>query len=257
MTEKRALVTGGGKRLGRFMALHLAERGHDVAVHYHASSQGAEEVAAEIERLGRRAALVQADLLDEDATAGLVDRAAGALGGPLNLLVNNASIFERDSLATVTRESWDRHMQSNLRAPFVLLQRFAAQAPRAFLDHRGEVMPQALAVNIIDQRVWRPSPEYMSYTLAKMALWALTQTAAQALAREVRVNAIGPGWTMHDPGQSDADFLRARAAVTPGRPPNPEDICGALGYLLEAPSVTGQMIAVDGAQHLDWPSRRG
>jgi len=256
MTEKRALVTGGGKRLGLAMSRYLAARGHDVAVHYNASVDGAETAAQDIRAAGRTAALVPADLQDEAQAQALVARAAEALGGPLTVLVNNAAIFEHDTIRSATRESWDRHMATNLRAPFVLLQRFAAQAPPAPLDDDLRPVPLGLVVNILDQRVWRPTPEYASYTVTKMALWALTQTAAQALAREVRVNGIGPGYTMSDPGQSPEDFQRARAAASPGRGPGPEDICAALGFLLDSPSVTGQMIAVDGLQHLDWPSRR-
>ncbi|NBC96960.1 MAG: SDR family oxidoreductase [Deinococcus-Thermus bacterium] len=255
MTEKRALVTGGGRRLGRAMALYLGERGHDVAVHYNASADAAEEVAADIRRLGRQAVALRADLLDEAQVAGLVPRAAEALGGPLNVLVNNASVFEHDTLQTHTRESWDRHMESNLRAPVVLTQAFAAQAPRAPRDHEGDPLPQALVVNMLDTRVEDLTPNYMSYTLAKMGLYAFTTTAAQALAPEVCVNAIGPGWTLPDGGQTEEAFLRARAAMTPGRGPRPEDICAALGFFLESPAATGQTIIVDGGQQLDWRSR--
>ena len=183
MTEKRALVTGGGKRLGLAMSRYLATRGHDVAVHYNSSAAGAEEAAHDIRAAGRTAALLQADLLDEAQTARLVERASEALGGPLTLLVNNASIFEHDTIRTATRDSWDRHVESNLRAPFVLIQHFAAQAPLSPVDHEHRPVPQGLVVNILDQRVWRPSPEYASYTVAKMALWALTQTAAQEIGR--------------------------------------------------------------------------
>lgn len=256
MTDKRALVTGGGKRLGRAMALHLARLGHDVAVHYNSSSAGAEEVAAEIAALGRQAVPLQADLLDEAQVSTLVARAAEALGGPLNVLVNNASIFEMDTFRTATRESWDRHIESNLRAPFVLVQTFAAQAPPAPRDHDGDPVPQSAVVNILDMRVARLTPNYASYTIAKMGLSAMTTTAAQGLAPDIRVNAIAPGWTMEDPGQSHDDFLRARAAASPGRGPRPEDICGALAYLIDSPAVTGQTVFVDGGQRLDWDSRQ-
>jgi len=256
MTEKRALVTGGGTRLGAAMARFLGERGHDVAVHYNGSEAGARDVVRDVERAGRRAVAIRSDLLDESETETLVARAAEALDGPLNLLVNNASIFEHDSLQTVTRESWDRHMESNLRAPVVLSQAFAAQAPRAPRDHRGDPLPQALIVNMLDTRVGRLTPHYLSYTLAKMALHAFTTTAAQSLAPDVRVNAIGPGWTLPDGDQPEVEFLHARAAVTPGRGPGPEDICAALGFFLDSPSVTGQTIIVDGGQQIDWPSRK-
>jgi NAD(P)-dependent dehydrogenase (short-subunit alcohol dehydrogenase family) len=256
MTEKRALVTGAGKRLGAALAVDLARRGHDVAVHYNGSAEGAAAVAHDIEALGRGAALLQADLTDEAQVAALVGRAAEALGGPLNVLVNNASIYEDDTLRTATRASWDRHLESNLRAPVVLTQAFAAQAPRAPRDHEGDPLPQALVVNMVDTQVHRPSPDRMSYTIAKMGLHAFTTLAAQELAPDIRVNAIGPGWTLPDAGQDDATFLRTRAAVTPGRGPRPGDICAALGYLLDSPAVTGQTLIVDGGQQIDWWGRR-
>lgn len=247
----RALVTGAGHRLGRAMALYLAGRGHDVAVHYASSAAGAEEVAAGARALGVRAAALQADLLDEAATAALVPQAAEALGGPLTLLVNNASIFEYDSLQTATRQSWDRHIGSNLRAPFVLIQQFAAQAPAADRSV-PEPRAEALVVNMVDQRVLKPTPEFMTYSLAKAALWSLTRTAAQALAPEIRVNAIGPGPTLQGGRQSAEHFARQRAATILGRGAEPGDITAALGYLLDAKAVTGQLICVDGGQHLGW-----
>lgn len=248
----RALVTGGGVRLGRAMALYLAGRGYDVAVHYRSSADGAADVVAEIRAMGRRAVAVQADLLDEAQTAGLVGAASDGLGGALDLLVNNASIFEHDTIRNATRESWDRHMGSNLRAPFVLIQGFAAQAPEAGTDANGEPVARALAVNMIDQRVKKLTPEFMTYTLAKMGLWALTRTAAQALAPAVRVNAIAPGPTMQGTRQSASHFAAQRAATVLERGADADDICAALGYLLDARAVTGQLLCVDGGQHLAW-----
>lgn len=244
-----ALVTGAGKRLGRAMALHLAARGHDVAVHYASSGTEAQDVVAEIRAMGRRAEALQADLLDEDAAQGLIGRAVAEVG-QLSVLVNNASVFEYDTLASATRRSWDRHMNSNLRAPFILMQGFAAQAPEVGSD--GEPLATGLVVNMIDQRVRKLTPEFMTYTLAKMGLWALTQTAAQALAPRIRVNAIGPGPTIQGARQSDDHFARQRAATILGRGSNAEDIVGALDYFLNAPAVTGQLMCVDGGQHLGW-----
>ena len=249
---KRALVTGGGGRLGAAMARWLGAHGWDVAVHYATSRAGAESVVADILAAGRHAVALQADLLDEGQIAGLVARAVQMLGGPLTLLVNNASIFEYDNIRTATRESWHRHMDSNLRAPFVLTQALAAQAPAPELDEMGEPVAQALVVNMIDQRVLKLTPEFMSYTLAKMGLWALTQTAAQGLAPAVRVNAIGPGPTLQGARQSTEHFASQRAATVLQRGSNPSDVTAALGFFIDSPGVTGQLICTDGGQHLGW-----
>lgn len=246
-----ALITGAGHRLGRAMALYLAGRGYDIAVHYGHSRDAAKGVVAEVEGLGRRAAALGADLFDENATAALVGRARDALG-PLTVLVNSASTFENDDIRSATRESWDRHMATNLRAPFVLIQHFAGQCPKATPDENGEPLAAGLVVNMVDQRVWKPTPAFASYTIAKFGLWALTRTAAQALAPDIRVNAIGPGPTMRAARQSEAHFSRQRAATILQRGANEGDITAALGFFLDSPAVTGQMIAVDGGQHLAW-----
>jgi len=248
----RALVTGAGARLGRAMAVYLAGRGYDVAVHYAASAGGAEETAEAIRALGRRAVTLQADLLEEAQVEGLVARASDALGGPLTVLVNNASIFEYDRIDTATRESWDRHIGSNLRAPYVLTQAFARQCPPAVPDDQGEPLAQGLILNMIDQRILKLTPEFSTYTIAKMGLWALTQTAAQGLAPHVRVNGIGPGPTLRGSRQSETHYANQRAATVLGRGANPSDITAALGFFLDSPAVTGQFIAVDGGQHLGW-----
>ena len=252
MEPGRALVTGAAKRLGRAMALYLGARGFDVAVHYAGSAEAAADTAAELRAMGRRAEALQADLLDEDATEALVGRAADALGGPLTVLVNNASIFDYDNVHSMTRDSWDRALGSTLRAPVQLTQAFAAQAPKAGTDARGEPLARALVVNMIDQRVLKPTPEFMSYTIAKMGLWAFTRTAAQGLAPDIRINAIGPGPTLQGSRQTEDHFARQRAATVLGRGAGPEDITAALGYFLDADGVTGQLLCPDGGQHLAW-----
>ncbi len=248
----RALVTGAAARLGRAMAVYLGGRGYDVAVHYATSADGAEETERMIRAKGRQAVTLQADLLDEAATQELVPAAIAALGGPITCLVNNASIFEYDTLKSATLESWDRHMHSNLRAPFVLTQTMAAALPDPELDDMGEPLAPGLVVNMIDQKVRKLTPEHMTYTLAKSALWTLTRTAAQALGPRCRVNAIGPGPTLQGHRQSDANFARQRKATILQRGVNPSDITAALGYLLDAQAVTGQLICVDSGQHLNW-----
>jgi len=192
---RAALVTGAARRIGAAMARDLAAQGWAVALHYQSSQPEAEALAAEIAAAGGRAVALQADLGDEAAVTPLIDRAAAALG-PLGLLVNNASIFEFDDHASCNRASWDAHLEVNLRAPFVLTQRFAAALPA---EARG------LVVNLLDTRVWNLAPGYLSYTLSKAGLWTLTQTLAQALAPRIRVNAIGPGPTLPSRGQSDAE----------------------------------------------------
>ncbi|WP_267902372.1 SDR family oxidoreductase [Chachezhania sediminis] len=248
----RALVTGAGKRLGRAMALFLGARGFDVALHYASSADGAESAAEEIRAMGRQAVALQADLLAEAQTNALLPAAAAALGGPITCLINNASIFEHDDFRTATRASWDRHIESNLRAPFVLIQAMAGQGLRPLVDENGEPLASGLVVNMIDQRVRKLTPFFMSYTVAKMGLWALTQTAAQALAPAIRVNAIGPGPTLKGARQSEDHFARQRAATILKRGASPADVTAALGYFLDAPSVTGQLLCTDGGQHLAW-----
>ncbi|NNU79665.1 SDR family oxidoreductase [Halovulum dunhuangense] len=251
MTEP-ALVTGAARRIGRAMTLELARRGHDVAVHYASSRDEAEQTAAEARALGVRAVTVQGDLLDHDAVSTLVPRAAEALGRPLGVLINNASIFEHDDITTATAESWDRHVGSNLKAPVFLTQAFAAQCPKGRVDAAGEPIASGLVVNMIDQRVRKLTPEFMTYTLAKMGLWAFTRTAAQALAPDIRVNGIGPGPTMQGARQSPGHFADQRAATPLGRGSDPQEICRALGFILDAHGLTGQLLCLDGGQHLAW-----
>ena len=240
---KRALVTGGGKRLGHAMALALGHEGWQVAVHYHSSAKAADDTVADIEAGGGRAVSVQADLSQEASLARLIRAASDGLGGGLTLLVNSASTFEDDSARDHTRQSWDHHMDANLRAPVGLAQAFAAQVPDG---------GKGLVVNLIDQRVWKLNPQFFTYTLSKAALWTATKTMAQAFAPRVRVAAIGPGPTLPSVHQSKEEFAAEARATLTQEGSNPEEIVRALIYLTEADSVTGQMIAADGGQHLMW-----
>ena len=249
----RALVTGGAKRLGKEMAIFLAERGFEVAVHYHSSENSAIELVEYIKsKTGKNSIALRADLTKETEVRELIARANDQLGGPINCLINNASIFEYDNIWTANRESWDRHIESNLRSPLVLTQSFANQVPAAKVDENGEPLAQGLIINLIDQRVKKLTPEFTSYTIAKMGLWALTQTSAQALAPNIRVNAIGPGPTLKGARQSEEHFENQRKNTILGRGSDPSEINTAVGYLLDAISVTGQLICVDGGQHLAW-----
>lgn len=238
-----ALVTGATRRIGLCIATRLAEAGYDVALHASARSRDlACKEASRLAALGVRTAAVTGDLADVDRCRLLVEEAVAALG-PLRLLVNNAAIFEVDRADAFDASVWDRHFAINLRAPVVLAQHFAAQV--------GE--GDKAIVNLIDQRVLRPTPQYFSYTLAKTALWTATRTMAQALAeRGVRVNAIGPGPVLPNAGLGDADFEREVEGVPLHRAVDPDEIATAVLYLAEARAVTGQMIAVDAGQHLGW-----
>jgi len=242
MSDKTALVTGAAQRIGRDIALDLAADGWAVAIHCHSSRREADDLCDRISSTGGRAAVVQADLADEAAAGSLVGKAVEAFG-PLTCLVNNASVFEYDTPVTATRESWDRHMEVNLRAPFVLIQRFVEQLPA---DAEGNV------INIIDQRVWNPTPQFTSYTLSKAGLWALTKTLAQGLAPRVRVNAIGPGPTLRNDHQTEAEFEDEWSSVLLGRKVETAEISDAVRFILHARSMTGQMIALDSGQHLRW-----
>ncbi|MDI3307930.1 MAG: SDR family oxidoreductase [Acetobacteraceae bacterium] len=239
---RAALVTGGAKRLGRAIALGLAEAGFDLAIHYGHSAAEAEATAKEIRRLGRRAVTLQADLMREAEVVQLLPAAMAALG-PIGVLVNNASTFERDEWHDVTRESWDRHLEANLRAPFVLTQGFARALPAE---------AQGMVLNMLDQRVWSLTPHFVSYTVAKAGLWALTQQLALALAPRIRVNAIGPGPALPSPRQSQEQFARQYASVPLRHGTGPEEVARAVLAILALPSMTGQMIALDGGQHLQW-----
>lgn len=236
------LVTGAARRIGRAIALDLARDGWAVGVHCAASVEDADEVVTMIRAAGGQADAFAADLADEDAVQALVPQVIASLG-PVRALVNNASVFERDDATTVTRESWDHHLEVNLRAPFVLIQCLARLLPAD---------ATAAVVNILDQRVFNLTPYFTSYTVSKAALWTLTQTLAMALAPRIRVNAVGPGPVLPSLRQTREQFERQWSSVPLARPVAPEEIAAAVRFLLDAPGVTGQMIAADGGQHLGW-----
>ncbi len=245
MTDQQprtALVTGAARRIGQTIAMDLAAHGWAVAVHHNASADDARETVTRIEAQGGHAVALAADLRDEGEAVELVGEAAKALG-PITCLVNNASAFENDTFETVSQDSWNLHMQVNLRTPFVLIQALVRQLPDGA---HGNV------VNLVDQRVWNLTPHFTSYTLSKAGLWTLTQTLALALAPRVRVNAVGPGPTMPSARQSEEQFARQWSAVPLSRRVMPREIADAVRFILDAPSMTGQMIALDGGQHLGW-----
>lgn len=237
-----ALITGASRRIGRAIALDLARDGWSIALHYRRGSADAEALAVEIRALGRAVALLAADLAVASDVASLMPRCVAALGPP-GCLVNNASAFEFDSLPTLTPEGWERHLAVNLTAPVMLSQAFAAALPSA---HTGNI------INIIDQRVLASTPEFFSYSLSKSALWSATQMLAQALSPRIRVNAIGPGPALRSVHQRPEDFAGEIASTILRRGTSPDEIAHAVRFILDAPAMTGQMIALDGGQHLRW-----
>jgi NAD(P)-dependent dehydrogenase (short-subunit alcohol dehydrogenase family) len=243
---RAALVTGGARRIGRTIAIALAQAGFDVAVHCNASREAGAVTCEDIRRLGRRSTLLPADLMHEEQTQRLLPQATAALG-PIGVLVNNASPFERDEWHDATRASWNAHIEPGLRAPFVLMQHFARALPP---DAEGVV------INMLDQRVWSITPHFVSYTVAKAGLWALTQSMALALAPRIRVNGIGPGPALANTRQTHDQFVRQSASVPLHHGTSPEEIARAVLAILALPAMTGQMLALDGGQHLQWQSGR-
>jgi NAD(P)-dependent dehydrogenase (short-subunit alcohol dehydrogenase family) len=236
-----AMITGAGRRIGRVITLALSRAGYAVVLNSHASRADADKLAAEITNAGGKAHVAVADLAEPQAVRALT--ASANVFGPLTLLVNNASEFESDEIGTLDRARFEQTMAVNLTAPLFLAQAFAAQAPAG---------ANASIVNILDQRVLKPTPLFFSYAISKGALHNATTMLAQALAPKLRVNAVAPGPTLPSPRQTEAQFTAQAATVPLGRGPSPDDIAAAVLYLAEAKSVTGVTIAVDGGQHLAW-----
>lgn len=239
---KTALVTGGAARIGAAIVRDLARHDFAIAIHTNSSIGKAEELAEEIRAGGGRVAVIVADLTKSAECDKIVQEATDALG-PIGLLVNNASIFQDDSIDTFTPGSFERHFAVHVRAPSILTREFARQLPA---QHGG------LVINMIDQRVWRLTPRFYSYTLSKAALWTATQTLAQALGPAIRVNAIGPGPTLKGERQTDADFAAQVEALILKAGPTLTEFGQTIRFLFDTPSITGQMIALDGGQHLAW-----
>lgn len=246
---KTALVTGGAKRIGKAIVEDLAAHGFAVAIHANTSVDEAEALAAALRARGRTARVVHGDLADGAATAKLIESAVEAIG-PLDLLVNNASLFKPDTVTAFDDALWDRHFAVHVKAPSILARDFVRQLPDGAA---GSI------VNIVDQRVWNPTPRYYSYTLSKSALWMATRTMAQSFAPRVRVNAIGPGPSLPNERQDDADFQAQVSGLILRRGPDLDEFGRTVRFLFDTPSITGQMIALDGGQHLAWetPDVRG
>jgi len=239
---KAALVTGGAKRIGKAIVEDLAAHGFAVAIHANGSLDEAEALAVSLGKNGTIAVAVKADLTDTRETLALMAQVNAALG-PIDVIVNNASLFKKDSLDAFDETVWDRHFALHVKAPSLLASDFARQLPRGM---------SGLVVNVIDQRVWSPNPRFYSYMLSKSALWTATQTMAQALAPDIRVNGIGPGPTLPNERQDPRDFQAQVDAVILKRGPALDEFGRTIRFLYDTPSITGQMIALDGGQHLAW-----
>jgi NAD(P)-dependent dehydrogenase (short-subunit alcohol dehydrogenase family) len=242
MTLRTALITGAARRIGRQLALDLAATGYDIAVHCNTSRDEAAEVAVAIRVQGRKAVVVQGDLSRVETPDRIMAEAVAGLG-PLGLLVNNASLFESDEVGSISPDSWAQHQDTNLRAPVMLAQAFAAQLPER---------AQGNIINIVDQRVWKLNPQFFSYTISKAGLWTATRTLAQALAPRIRVNAIGPGPALPSARMNQEDFEKQGRSTLLGVGTSPAEISAAVLFILSQPALTGQMIALDGGQHLLW-----
>ncbi len=241
-----ALVTGAGHRIGAACVRALAAAGGRLAIHRHRSGGAADRLCAAVCRQGGEAALFEADLTDAGRAAGLLDAVRDRLG-PVHILVNNAAIFEPGGLRDTDLENWQRHLSLNLTAPFLLSRALARQ-----LDEEPPVLPDRprKIINIIDQRIARPRPGHLAYTCAKSALWTLTRISAQELAPRVQVNAIAPGPILPAAGPPSENFQRVAAATPLGRPGAPSDIADTLLFLIHQDFITGEMIHVDGGEHL-------
>ncbi len=242
MLEQTALITGSAKRIGAQIAETLAGAGYHIAIHYHQSQDEAESLQQKIIESGGKASLFQADLTNREQIIALIPAITTAMP-PLTVLINNASIFTRDEWHDTDFDSWDKHFMTNLEAPFWLSQQFAKQMQSKY---------QGNIINMIDQRVLKLTPHFTSYSIAKSALWTMTQTLALALAPNIRVNAIAPGPTLPSTHQTNEQFIRQyRKLPLPQATPT-DDICNAVSFIIKQSSLTGQIIALDNGEHLGW-----
>ena len=242
MTPGVAIVTGGSKRIGKSIVKKLSFLGWKVIIHYNSNKNDALSLQKEIQKKGGAASIIKANLNSSKATEELISKSEKKFG-KLTLLVNNASIFENDSVHSLTIDTWDIHNNVNTKAPLLLSQSFAKLLPKK---------EPGVIINIIDQRVFSPRPDFISYSSSKNSLFWLTKVLAQALSPKIRVCAIGPGPTLKGARQTDNDFKNQSQSVPLGNGSSPEEISQAIEFILNASSFTGQMITLDGGEHLDW-----
>ena len=250
--SKSALITGGAKRIGRAIALYLAEKGFDIIIHYSQSKKEAEELVSKLRKLKVNAFCIKTNLLNDCEISSLVKKSNQLIGKPIDILINNASIFENDSLLSLNLESWDRHFFTNLKAPVFLSKEFSKQAPDHTKDKNNETISTSNIINIIDQKVLNLNPRFFSYTLAKSSLLNFTKIAAQELAPKIRVNAIGPGPILKAVHQTEEQFQNQRKSTLLERGSDVKEISRAISFILSSPGLTGQLITLDGGEHLKW-----
>ena len=250
--SKSALITGGAKRIGRAIALYLAEKGFDIIIHYSQSKKEAEELVSKLRKLKVNAFCIKTNLLIDSEISSLVKKSNHLIGKPIDILINNASIFENDSLLSLNLESWDRHFFTNLKAPVFLSKEFSKQAPDHTKDKNNETISTSNIINIIDQKVLNLNPRFFSYTLAKSSLLNFTKIAAQELAPKIRVNAIGPGPILKAVHQTEEQFQNQRKSTLLERGSDVKEISRAISFILSSPGLTGQLITLDGGEHLNW-----
>tara|TARA_B110000438_G_scaffold281891_1_gene308438 strand:- start:523 stop:1272 length:750 start_codon:yes stop_codon:yes gene_type:complete len=245
MINKNLLITGGSTRIGREIALHFSKRGWNIAIHYFKSSSEAKKLKSIIEKNSVKVVLIKADLRNTKQVKKIIPSAVKKLG-KISCLINNAALFEKDDILNFTNKSWNDHLNINLLAPAILIKHFAKQAPRKTLSN---------IINIIDQRVFKLTPVFMSYTLSKGALYTLTKTMAMKLSPKIKVNGIAPGPTIKNKRQSTKHFDKQSNSTLLKKPVAIQDICDTVEFLIENNSVTGQVIAVDSGQNLTWDTK--
>ena len=247
MKNKNLLITGAATRIGKAIALHFAERGWNIAIHYFKSSSKAKNLKKIIEQNWSKAALIKADLKNTKQVEKIIPLAKKQLG-TIDCLINNAALFEKDDILNFTTKSWNDHLNINLLAPTILIKQFAKQASKKTKSN---------IINIIDQRVFKLTPIFMSYTLSKSALYTLTKTMSMRLSPNIKVNGIAPGPTIKSKRQSAKHFNKQAKSTLLKKPVGPEDICDTVEFLINNNSITGQVIAVDSGQNLTWNIKSG
>ena len=242
MKNKNLLITGGATRIGKEIAIYFSKKGWNIAIHYYKSSSNANNLKKIIEKNSVKVALIRADLRSAKQVKKIVSAAKKKLG-TIDCLINNAALFERDDILNFTKKSWNDHLNINLLAPTILTREFTKQASKKIKSN---------IINIIDQRVFKLTPIFMSYTLSKSALYTLTKTMAMRLSPSIKVNGIAPGPTIKSKRQSTNHFNKQAKSTLLKKPVRPEDICDTVEFLINNNSITGQILAVDSGQNLTW-----